>query len=230
MTDNMKENLFNKFRQCTQMMHRYRHHAHHNLHDVGLHPSQGRLLLALSENFDGVLQSRLAEEFFMRPASLSELLSKLEQKGYIEKTANQEDRRAVNIHLTAEGKLFAEKVKKTFSTFHDDMFKNLTNEEQIQLASLLDKIIDDFKDSLSESGHSCREHEHGHHMHHGHGRHGHHGPGHGRHGEGHPREIFHGIREKRHDMKELHSQGTDLGDDCTDDCSKCDKSDCKNQA
>lgn len=78
----------------------------------------------------------------MKPGSLSEILGKLENAGYIVRSKNEQDRRGVNIAITDEGKEAMEALKRQHEDNMQGMFGALDDGEQQQLLALLDKLLD----------------------------------------------------------------------------------------
>lgn len=132
---------------------------------------QKRILIILSES-EKLTQKELTERLGIRPGSASEILSKLETAGLIERTPNEDDRRTVDISLTEAGAERAKESAEKRQKWNEDMFTCLTAEEQETLLSLLEKLHADWEERFP--GH------YGPHGHHGpfgpHGPHGHHGP------------------------------------------------------
>lgn len=131
-------------------------------HRIGCsHRGQENVLRWLAEHPD-VTQKELGEGLDITPASLSELLMKLERKGYIERFKDAQDRRFVRVCLTEDGTEAARAQKNG-----GDPFVALTPEEQEQLKALLAKLLESWETQLS-GGHgrrSCRsdgERDHSH--------------------------------------------------------------------
>lgn len=94
----------------------------------------------LLETAGPINQRSLAEALQIRPASLSELLSKLDKKGYIKRTANERDKRSLLVSLTKSG---AEKVREyrmQRAKFHSNLLSPLTEEEKQQFYCILLKM------------------------------------------------------------------------------------------
>lgn len=129
------------------------HHGHHGHHGPfgGNMPGQrgsdmqkigqGRLLSFLLEK-DGISQKELSGLLRIAPASVSELINKLETGGYIEKRQNESDKRVTNIFLTEGGRFFAQKMEEGRLQIAKDIFSGLNQEEQTQLLSLIQKLIE----------------------------------------------------------------------------------------
>ena len=98
--------------------------------------AQHRVLKLLGET-SSISQQSLQEILAIRPGSLSELLKKLEDKGLILRTPDDNDRRKNTLSLTDAGR---DTLKATEE--QRDPFNMLTEEEQETLKTLLKKIIE----------------------------------------------------------------------------------------
>jgi len=96
---------------------------------------QGRLLYMLSKN-DGVLIKDIVEALDIRPSSASELVAKLEKKGLIRVEGDEADKRVRKVFLTAEGKELTDQMDHRYN----DLFDGLSEDEQAQLLTLLQKM------------------------------------------------------------------------------------------
>ena len=76
----------------------------------GLSVIEWYVLRALYEQ-DGQMPSRLAEAVGRPATSFTPILDEIEHKGFIERRQHTSDRRAIKIHLTAQGKALEEQVK-----------------------------------------------------------------------------------------------------------------------
>lgn len=85
-------------------------------------------------------QQQLGMHFALKPGSLSEILSKLETSGLIERSRNPKDRRQLTIKLTDKGWIQAREDQAVRIRFRKQAFSALTHEEREQLAEMLEKI------------------------------------------------------------------------------------------
>ncbi|MFY1069057.1 MarR family winged helix-turn-helix transcriptional regulator [Enterococcus sp. AD013-P3] len=104
-----------------------------------LAPGQERLLRLLLRH-DGISQKELAERMRIRPASLSEVLTKLEQKQLVTKEQDPDDRRRNRYQLTEVGKKAAEELQKERQDQGAAFFDILSLSERQELAQLLAKL------------------------------------------------------------------------------------------
>jgi DNA-binding MarR family transcriptional regulator len=135
------EKLLEQFRYFTNLIHRERYRPDRGVNGVSLNRSQG-WLLGLLVNNDGLSQTELSRKMQIRTASLGELVSKLEQSGYVERRTNEKDKRVFNVYLTAEGRKVVHEVTAVRQAMLDTVFSGLTGDEKDQLAALMGKLID----------------------------------------------------------------------------------------
>lgn len=105
--------------------------------------SQKRILIILNE-VKSITQRDLTRRLGIQPGSASEVLSKLENRGLIVRTASKTDRRTTNITLTSQGTQLAVDAVKQRNQRHLEMFSCLSEKEKNQLLSLLEKINEDW--------------------------------------------------------------------------------------
>lgn len=113
----------------------------HYLHFHGGGRSGQLPVLCMLDRCGGTLsQQELGSHFELKAGSLSELLSKMEGAGLIERTRDDKDRRQLFVTLTPEGAATAQRAHDARNAFRRKAFSALTTEEQEQLAEMLEKI------------------------------------------------------------------------------------------
>ena len=118
------------------------HRLHHGM-PGGPHGSQEKLLQILNDQGGRADQRELQERMRIRPASASELLAKLEEKGLVERRKDEEDRRRVQVMPTEEGLRKAH--EEGSPEENGELFQGLTDEEQKVLKDLLLKLLESWK-------------------------------------------------------------------------------------
>ena len=98
---------------------------------------QGRIIAVLKLR-DGISTRDMSYLLGVRVSSLNELLSKLENSGYITREPSQEDKRVMLVRLTKKGR--NERQPEPFDA--EDIFTCLSEEEQKAFGEYLDRIID----------------------------------------------------------------------------------------
>ena len=160
----------------TDLLDRCGHYFTHRI--GGSRRGQGNVMTFLAHHPD-VTQKELAEALGVIPASLSEVLMKLERKGLVERKKDENDRRLVRVRLTEEGQKKLEHPDAMLS----EPFQALSQEEQETLKQLLSKLLADW-----EERYIAERKRPGGRPHHEHPGHGSERPGHGGEHSGHGRE------------------------------------------
>ena len=131
--------------------------GHYFAHRVGNKKRGQDSVLTVISQHPGITQKELAEILSIQPASVSELLMKLERKGLVLREKDENDRRSTMVHLTEDGHSHLAEPEGEIA----DPFQVLSAEEQEQLRSLLEKLLTDWEQRYP------REHRrHNHHHHH----------------------------------------------------------------
>lgn len=186
----LNEKLMEQFRKYQVLMHQGMRRFAPRGSKEDPHHGQGKVLVMLAEN-DGVSQKLLTEQSGIRPASLSELIIKLERNGLVERQRNEEDKRNRNVYLTDDGRALAETIKSRKDESADFLFDVLSEEEKETLTVLFDKLITSLEDKVADMDEEMPPFAPPHpHLPHG----GPHGPHHGPHHEhfGGPHGPHHG--------------------------------------
>lgn len=171
MENKFSSELYDAMQKLNRYMHRGRHKAMKS--KDGIHRGKMKLLALISEN-DGIIQRDLAEILDMRPSSMTEMLSNLENKSLIKREQDEKDRRIMHVYLTESGKEALEEVTKVNNNLSESIFNCLTVEEKEIMLNMVNKINNSFESlgNIDENNDKCG------YVHHGHGRHyGHHRKG-----------------------------------------------------
>jgi DNA-binding MarR family transcriptional regulator len=114
------------------------------------HRGQGRVLAILKLHPE-ISQKELGYLLDISNQALGELLRKLEHSGYITRTPSETDHRTMDIKLTEAGAAAAGSAEDR-QDGSSELFNALTDEEQEQLRSLLDKLIESMEQQLGTGG------------------------------------------------------------------------------
>jgi DNA-binding MarR family transcriptional regulator len=104
--------------------------------------SQRRVLILLREN-GSMTQREMTEKLNIKPASASEVLTKLANKGFIIRVPSSIDKRTMVISLTDEGAKIADEAYRYRSLRIVEMLSCFDDEEKDVLLSLLEKMNTD---------------------------------------------------------------------------------------
>lgn len=112
----------------------------HYLHFHGGVSGKAPIICLIAKHGGKISQQELGLHFALKPGSLSEILSKCEAIGLIERSRSTEDRRQLIVELTEEGARQAELEQAARIKFRSEAFSALTLEEREQLLIMLNKI------------------------------------------------------------------------------------------
>lgn len=115
------------------------------LTQIGLTSGQPKILDFLRLH-DGSMQKDLAFGCQIEPATLTGILERMEQKGYIERRYKEKNRRSSYVYLTAKGREYAQKTVNIFSSIEEEIFAGISKEEQTQFVTTLVKICSNMTD------------------------------------------------------------------------------------
>ena len=128
----------------TQEMHILRNLSHlgHYLYITrGCRGGQQFILTALYREGD-MTQKDLLARTKNASASLSEMVSKLEAKGLIERTRVDTDRRQTLLSLTKEGRKQAQEAQESIESFEAQALSVLSDEEKNVFCGYLDRLVE----------------------------------------------------------------------------------------
>jgi DNA-binding MarR family transcriptional regulator len=111
---------------------------------MGVHHSQHRMLMRLSDLGRSASQKDLADAMDVSPACVARMLKPLTAAGLVEK-AGGADGRCNEISVSAAGMQLVEDSRAVFRQIGEQMFEGLTGEELQTLGQLLERL----KDNLS---------------------------------------------------------------------------------
>lgn len=108
---------------------------------LGLTAVQAMVLNTLSDD-DGAPTGHLGERVQLTSATLTGIIDRLENLGFVERRASKKDRRAVLVCLTEKGRRVVGEIKPLLVGANREFLAALSPEEQQQLRCLLQKLRD----------------------------------------------------------------------------------------
>ena len=150
--------LYSTLRRLSRQMHRFSHKVEHEQE----HFSRQAALLRLIAQNDGIVQRDLAEIMDMRPSSMTEALTKMEQQDLIVRRQDQKDQRLMHVWLTDAGKKTAAQAVKPEEDFTNALFQDLTDAEMEQMLAITAKLCDSLDALNSDEPEEFEEEHHGH--------------------------------------------------------------------
>ncbi|MBV7272092.1 MarR family transcriptional regulator [Clostridium sp. PL3] len=110
----------------------------------GLISSHGNILTALYENNGKLTMKRIAEITGKDKSTITPLVNKLLELGYITKIKDETDKRVTYIILTSEGNKIQDKYKAISNEVYATAYKDFSQEEKEIFLKLLKKISNNF--------------------------------------------------------------------------------------
>ncbi|MDO3410153.1 MarR family transcriptional regulator [Saccharibacillus sp. CPCC 101409] len=127
----------------TLRAHHSRMHAVHQ--SLGIHPGQAPVFFILSHE-EGLNQKELAERMHIKPATLTVMLTRLEQAGFVERFSDPADQRVWRVRLTPEGRRVSEQVHAAVQDVDSLTFDSFTAEERGRFRDLMTKMYQNLRE------------------------------------------------------------------------------------
>lgn len=89
---------------------------------------------------DGQYQTQIADSTFRDRPNTSRILAGLEERGYVQKQRDPEDRRRTRIHLTEHGEAFVREMAPLAARTRDGLYEGLSDDELRMLRRVLRRI------------------------------------------------------------------------------------------
>jgi DNA-binding MarR family transcriptional regulator len=142
--------------------HLHRHLVTLRLESLGLYRGQHRLITTLG-NIDGLTHSELAESLRISNATVSKMVQRMEQHGFVERCQDQNDQRISRVFLTEKGHSIHQQMDKMFVQLQKDELEGFSDEEVDQLMVLLEKLNANFLKHLPQNIHNTKKQRKHHH-------------------------------------------------------------------
>ena len=124
---------------CRLAGHRLRVH----MEKIGLHKGQGFALIHLWHH-EGIPQRELSRAMHISPASVTNMLQRMERGGLIARERDREDQRVVRVFLTDRAKAMRKEARAVFHQMEAELSSIYSDEEKATLHRLLMKLHDRF--------------------------------------------------------------------------------------
>jgi len=111
------------------------------LAEVRLHVGQEMVLLHLWQR-DGLTPSELAGALGVEPPTVTNMLSRMERAGLLERCRDPEDARCTRVYLTEQGRELRAPVEQRWEAVEERTFSGITPEEEALLRDLLVRLHD----------------------------------------------------------------------------------------
>lgn len=110
----------------------------------GLVPSHGDILVELFAH-ETLPMAAIAEAIGKDPSTVTALVKKLIEAGYVEKAKNLRDKRVIEVRLTTEGRALGAKISQVNDGLMKAMAKGLTSRQLEETSQVLQIMRDNFE-------------------------------------------------------------------------------------
>ncbi|WP_256749778.1 MarR family winged helix-turn-helix transcriptional regulator [Mesorhizobium sp. Mes31] len=117
---------------------------------LGLSSAQWRLLVRVAKE-DGVAQARLAELLEIEPISVSRLVDRMEEGGWIERRSDATDRRVRMIFLTPKASEAYALIKSLAGEVYEESLTGVSSEDRRVLIMGLEAMVQNLADDETPS-------------------------------------------------------------------------------
>ena len=117
--------------------------------DIQINPGQGRILFALWRG-DGISINDLAIRTALGKSTLTDMLDRLEDSGYLIRTPSKKDRRKILITLTEETKKLHQKYNDVSILMSEITYDGFSSEEITEFEDYLRRVLDNLVKYESE--------------------------------------------------------------------------------
>lgn len=138
-------------RQLRMINNKFREIGDKNLQKYNLTAAQLDVLIYLKSNGEKEIHQRQIEKWFqLKNPTVTGLLNRLEEKHFIVRKTNPEDRRYRVIELTEKGEQLLGQLWEEACNLENRMYSNLSEEEQKVLMDLLERILNSLSEPFSD--------------------------------------------------------------------------------
>ncbi|NLF76200.1 MAG: MarR family transcriptional regulator, partial [Chloroflexi bacterium] len=117
--------------------------AHTLFRALGLYRGQPAILVALAEQ-DGRTHSELAAMLRIQPATVTKMVRRLEQAGFVTRQPDPDDQRISRVYLTAAARSVHARIAQVTRTLGEETLRGFTPEE----IALLRRFLVQMRDNL----------------------------------------------------------------------------------
>lgn len=115
-----------------------------NLKESGFTNQQIMVIKLIAHNGQ-VTISQLCDEMFLAKGTVSGIVKRLEEAGYVRKIKNENDKRNTYVTFSDKGMEFAKKFRNDINKSFDEIFRNFTEEEIVEVKNNLLKLRNKIK-------------------------------------------------------------------------------------
>lgn len=111
--------------------------------------AQGRILYVLWQE-DGLSIIELAKRTGLAKTTLTSMLDRMDEKGFLERVTDTKDRRIVRIFLTPKARILSDQYNRVSDDMSLIFYKNFSDEEIVAFENALEKILGNLEQKEKE--------------------------------------------------------------------------------
>ncbi|MCU0550301.1 MAG: MarR family transcriptional regulator [Leptolyngbya sp. Prado105] len=134
-----KQPFYSTVRELTTTYQAFCAYDEAHIRETGLTPPQFDVICTLG-NTPGMFMNQLAEKTLVTKGTLTGIVDRLEQKGFVRREVPPENRRCFLIVLTAEGEQLFEQIFPNHTLYLKERFDRLTPTELQEIQSALSRL------------------------------------------------------------------------------------------
>lgn len=144
MNSNFKRNEMYIAKYISQLNRKAKSFVNKGVSKFGFKSGQIMFLIELYKE-DGKSQEEISESLQIDKTTTAKAIRKLEEEGYVTRTKDKEDKRFNSIYLTDKSKELKDDIFVVFDEWHKRIGNCLTEEEELLLRKLLEKVCRNIK-------------------------------------------------------------------------------------
>lgn len=108
---------------------------------IAMHRTQAMVLCRLFDQ-DGLTQSEIAQQMAVQGATITDILQRMEEAGFVSRRRDPQDNRLVRVYLTDMGREKECFIREQFAKLENAIFAGFEERERVQLRKYLNRAID----------------------------------------------------------------------------------------
>jgi DNA-binding MarR family transcriptional regulator len=108
----------------------------------GVSVAQAPVLVVLREAGYPITITQVARQLFLETPSITTMVDRLAERGFVERLKDRKDRRKTLVQLTKAGKQMVESIREPGEQLQEEMFSVLGRKERETLRAILQKLRD----------------------------------------------------------------------------------------
>jgi DNA-binding MarR family transcriptional regulator len=113
--------------------------SHELLEGIGLYRGQPPVLQTLDRE-DGLSHSELARRLHVKPATITQMVKRMEQAGFVQRRRDAEDERVSRVYLTESGHAIQGDLERVQETIEAATFAGFSHVEREQVGRFLSRM------------------------------------------------------------------------------------------